>query len=190
MAADAPPPGTRIVTEILPVSYARAGAVLDAAARRLRPDALILTGLAAGRAELSIERVALNIDDAPIADNDGDRRTDRPVVTGGPAAYFATLPIKAVLAAIHAAGAPARVSQTAGTFLCNHVFYRARHLAATELPSMRVGFIHMPWLPDQAATRPGEPSMALETILLGLRAAIEATRETGPDLAIGAGAVA
>jgi pyroglutamyl-peptidase len=131
--------------------------------------------------------VAINVDDARIADNDGARRTDAPVVEGGPAAYFSTLPIKAVLAAIRAEGIPAQVSQTAGTFLCNHVFYQARHLAATARPGMRAGFIHMPWLPELAPQ--GEPSLPLASIVTALRAAIEATRDTTDDLAIAAGAV-
>jgi pyroglutamyl-peptidase len=184
--ADGPhPPGTRIVAEILPVSYAHAGPALAEAIRRHRPDVLIATGLAGGRAEISVERVAINVDDAAIADNDGAFRTDTPVIDGGPAAYFATLPIKAIAAAIRAEGVPAQVSQTAGTFLCNHVFYRACHLAATE-HRMRAGFIHMPWLPELAN---GEPSLPLAAIVAALRAAIAATRDTDRDLAVAAGAV-
>jgi pyroglutamyl-peptidase len=181
------PPGCRIVADILPVSYAHAGAALAVSVRRHRPDVLIATGLAGGRPDMSVERVAINVDDARIADNDGARRTDAPVVEGGPAAYFSTLPIKAVLAAIRAEGIPAQVSQTAGTFLCNHVFYQARHLAATERPGMRAGFIHMPWLPELAP--PAEASLPLASIVTALRAAIEATRDTTDDLAIAAGAV-
>ena len=189
LAAAPPPPGTRIVAEILPVSYAHAADALRSAVRRHRPDILIAVGLAGGRAEISVERVAINVDDARIADNDGTRRIDTPVIEGGPAAYFSTLPIKAVAAAIRAAGVPARVSQTAGTFLCNHVFYQACHLAEAEAAGMRVGFLHVPWLPEQAADHPGEPSMALASLVAGLRAAIEATRDTAADLRVAAGAV-
>jgi pyroglutamyl-peptidase len=189
LAAAAPPAGTRVVVEILPVRYAATGEALCAAVAAHRPDVLIATGLAAGRAEISVERVAINVDDARIADNDGARRIDTPVVAGGPAAYFATVPIKAVAAAIRAAGVPAQVSQTAGTFLCNHVFYRACHLAATESPAMRVGFLHVPSLPEQAAEHPGRPSMTLGCIVTALRAAIEATRDTAQDLPVAAGAV-
>lgn len=184
VAEGAPPPGTRIVAEILPVGYAHAGAALADAIRHHRPDVLIATGLAAGRAEISVERVAINVDDAPIADNDGAFRTDAPVIAGGPAAYFSTLPIKAMAAAIRAEGVPAHVSQTAGTFLCNHVFYRACHIAATE-HKMRAGFVHVPWLPDQ-----GSPSLPLSAIVAALRAAIVATRDTATDAAVAAGAVA
>jgi pyroglutamyl-peptidase len=188
--ADGPaPPRTRIVSDILPVSYADGGALLEAAIRRWRPDVVIATGLAGGRAEISVERVAINVDDARIPDNDGARRIDTPVIEGGPAAYFATLPIKAIVSAIRAEGVPAQISQTAGTFLCNHVFYRACHLAATEFPWMRVGFLHMPWLPEQVAETPGAPSMALASIIAALRAAIIAARDTAADLRVADGAV-
>jgi pyroglutamyl-peptidase len=187
--AAAPPPGVDLVTEILPVTYKGAGPALHAALRRHRPDVVIATGLAGGRAEISVERVAINIDDARIADNAGERRVDTPVVPDGPAAYFSTLPIKAVAAAIRAHGVPARVSQTAGTFLCNHIFYLASHAAATEYPRLRAGFLHMPWLPDQAADHPGEPSMALATIVTALHAAIAAACDMSADLAVAEGAV-
>jgi pyroglutamyl-peptidase len=179
------PVGTRIVAEILPVSFADAGAALAEAIRRHRPDVLIATGLAGGRTEMSVKRVAINVDDARIADNDGVFRHDSPVIAEGPAAYFSTLPIKAISAAIRAEGVPAQVSQTAGTFLCNHIFYHACHLAATE-HTMRAGFVHMPWLPELAG---GEPSLTLSAIVTALRAAIAATRDNERDLAVAAGAV-
>lgn len=188
-AGERPPTGTEIFAEVLPVTYAGAEPALRAAIRRTNPDVVIATGLAGGRAEISVERVAINIDDARIPDNAGEQRIDTPVETDGPAAYFATLPIKAVAAAIRGAGVPARVSQTAGTFLCNHIFYRACHIAATERPRLRAGFLHVPWLPEQATTHPGEPSMALVAMLAGLRAAIEATRDTERDLRVADGAV-
>ncbi len=188
IAAD-PPTGLRLTTAVLPVTYAGAGPALRAAVRQCRPDIVIATGLAGGRAEISVERVAINVDDARIPDNAGARRVDTPVVTNGPAAYFATLPIKSVTAAIRAAGVPAQVSQTAGTFLCNHVFYVACHLAATEFPGMRAGFLHLPWLPDQAAELAGQPSLALASIVAGVRAAIAAASAPAADLAVAEGAV-
>jgi len=189
LAGEPPPPGTRVLAEILPCRYATAGEALRSVVLRHRPGVLIATGLAGGRAEISVERVAINVDDARIADNDGVRRIDTPVLPDGPAAYFSTLPIKAVAAAIRAAGVPAQVSQTAGTFLCNHIFYRARHLAATEMPGLRAGFLHVPWLPEQATEHRGEPSMALASIIAAIRAAIEATRDHAQDLSVAAGAV-
>ena len=184
-----PPPGMRLHGVVLPVSYAATGAALRAAVARVRPDILISTGLAGGRIELCVERVAVNVDDSPIPDNDGERRIDRPVAPGGPAAYFSALPIKAMAAAVRAAGVPARVSQTAGTFLCNHVFYLGCHLAATAHPGLAAGFIHVPWLPSQAAARPGEPSMGFADMLGGLRAALGAAVLGGADIAVAEGAV-
>jgi pyroglutamyl-peptidase len=188
VAAD-PPEGVRVTAVILPVTYRDAGPALRAALLHLRPDAVIATGLANGRAELSVERVAINVDDARIADNAGEQRVDQPVVQGGPAAYFSTLPIKAVTAAIRAAGTPAQVSQTAGTFLCNHIFYLASHIAATELPGLRTGFIHLPWLPRQVADLPGQPSLPLASVVAGLRAAIVAAVATAEDIPVAGGAV-
>jgi pyroglutamyl-peptidase len=187
LAAD-PPPGIRLATLILPVTYRGAGPALQSALRGHRPDVVIATGLAGGRAEISVERVAINVDDARIADNAGERRIDTPVVADGPAGYFSTLPIKAVAAAIRAAGVPAQISQTAGTFLCNHVFYVACHHAATQAPWLRAGFLHLPWLHEQATEHPGEPSMALASIVAGLRAAIMACDATD-DLRVAEGAV-
>jgi pyroglutamyl-peptidase len=186
--AAAPQVGVRLHTTVLPVTYAAAGPALRAALARHRPDLLLATGLAGGRVEICVERVALNVDDAPMADNAGELRIDQPVVRGGPAAYFATIPIKAVVAAIRRAGVPARVSQTAGTFLCNHVFYLASHLAATTYPGLAVGFLHLPWLPELVADHPGQPSMALATMLTGLRAAIDAAARTEADIEVAEGA--
>ena len=189
--ADDPPPGLVLAAAVLPVSYAGALPALRAAILRSTPDAVLATGLAGGRPHISIERVAINIDDARIADNDGARRVDAPVIRGGPAAYFATVPIKAITAAIRAAGVPAVVSQSAGTFLCNHVFYHACHIAATTRPGLRVGFLHLPFLPEQARDRAEAPipapSMALATQLAGLRAALAALRDTAADLAVAEG---
>jgi pyroglutamyl-peptidase len=181
LAAD-PPPGLLLATAVLPVSYAGALPALRAAILRDAPHVVLATGLAGGRPHISVERIAINIDDARIADNDGARRIDSPVLPGGPAAYFATVPIKAITAAIRAAGVPAMVSQSAGTFLCNHVFYHACHIAATARPGMRVGFLHLPFLPEQVRDRPEAPSMALATQRAGLRAALAALRETEADL--------
>ncbi|MBN9508088.1 MAG: pyroglutamyl-peptidase I [Alphaproteobacteria bacterium] len=188
--AAAPPEGCALRAAVLPVSYAAAAPALAAALTAAPTDILIATGLAGGRAAISVERVAINVDDARLPDNDGVRRIDAPVVPGGPAAYFATVPIKAMTAAIREAGVPAEVSQTAGTFLCNHIFYRACHLAATAYPGLRVGFLHLPYLPEQVAGRPGVPSMGRATLLRGLAAAICAARDHAADLAVAEGSAA
>ena len=115
---------------------------------------MLCVGLAGGRAALSLERVAINLDDARIPDNSGRQPIDRAIVAGGPAAYFATLPIKAAVAALREAGLPAIVSNTAGTFVCNHVFYGLMHRAATIQAAFRGGFLHVPYIPAQAARMP------------------------------------
>lgn len=194
--AHAPPPDLTLATAILPVAFARLDAALDAAIAAAEPDVVLALGLAGGRAELSVERVAINLDDARIPDNDGGQPLDTPVVAGGPAAYFATVPVKAMVAAMREAGAPAQVSHTAGTFACNHVFYRAAHHAAQRAArsgkggpaGMRAGFIHLPYLPQQAAAHRNAPSMALATMLAGLRAAIAALPATA-DLRLAEGAI-
>ena len=180
--------GTQLQTAILPTTYARALPTLRAAITTHRPDVVIAVGQAGGRPEISIERVAINIDDGRIADNDGEHRVDEPVIPGGPAAYFATLPIKALAAGLRGAGIPAHVSQSAGTFLCNHVFYGACHLASLQYPAMRVGFIHVPFLPEQAARRGGVASMSLDTIVAALRETVAILRDTVTDLRVAEGA--
>ncbi len=174
---------------VLPVSAARLGGAVRAAIAEHRADAVLLAGQAASRAEMSVERVAINVIDARIPDNDGAQPIDASVVAGGPAAYFASAPIKAIAAAGRAGGIPASVSNTAGTFLCNAALYFACHLGATEFPGLRAGFIHVPRLPEQAARLPGAPSMALATIVAGLRIAVETLRDTPCDLAVGEGRI-
>jgi pyroglutamyl-peptidase len=134
-----------IATRPLPSVFGRALAALEDALVTTRPDIVLCVGQAGGRAELSLERVAINVDDARIPDNDGQQPLGRPVVAGGPAAYFATLPIKAAVRALREAGLPAAVSNTAGTFVCNHVFYGLMHLAATRQLPLRGDFSTFPF---------------------------------------------
>jgi pyroglutamyl-peptidase len=173
--------GARVVAVRLPTEFRTSLRVLRAALRRHAPTLAVALGQAGGRAALSLERVAINVDDARIPDNAGARPIDVPVVRGGPAAYFSTLPIKAIVAALRERGVPAEVSQSAGTFVCNHVFYGLQHaLAGTRA---RSGFVHVPYLPEQARARPGTPCLALGTMLDGVRTAlgVAATR-AGADL--------
>src|SRR6266852_9432482 len=157
-----------IATRVLPAVFGKALDALEEAVRETEPDIVLCIGLAGGRAALSLERVAVNIDDARIPDNDGQQPIDRPVVAGGPAAYFATLPIKAAVRALREAGLPAAVSNTAGAFVCNHVFYGLMHVAATRQLPVRGGFLHVPYLPSQATRVGGAPSMALDDIVRGI----------------------
>jgi pyroglutamyl-peptidase len=173
----------------LPVAYSGALPTLRQAIAASVPDIVLCTGLAGGRAELSLERVAINVDDARIPDNEGDQPIDRPVVGGAPAAYFSTLPIKAAVAALREAGLPAAVSHSAGTFLCNHVFYGLMHEAALGTHRFRGGFLHVPYLPSQAARVPGAPSMALEQIVEGIEIILSVAAARVDDLVVSEGAL-
>jgi pyroglutamyl-peptidase len=153
----------------------------------LKPRLVLCIGQAGGRAEVTPERIAINIDDGRVADNAGRQPIDVPVVPGAPAAYFSTLPIKAIVRDLRAAGVPASVSNSAGTFVCNHIFYGLMHRIVTHpvagLPDLRGGFIHIPYLPDQAARFPGAPSMSLDTLVQALRIAVITALEVKQDIA-------
>jgi pyroglutamyl-peptidase len=158
--------GHTLVAAQLPTVFGEALRVLHALLAKHRPVLVVCVGQAGGRAAISLERVAINVDDAPIADNAGAQPLDAPVAPGAPAAYFSTLPIKAALTALQREGLRAEVSQTAGTFVCNHVFYGLMHALATRpgLRRARGGFVHLPWLAEQ-----GSPCMPLDDMVVGLR---------------------
>jgi pyroglutamyl-peptidase len=176
--------GAEVHAVQLPCVFGRAIERLDQALADVQPTLVIGLGLAGGRAEWTPERVAINVDDARIPDNAGGQPIDAPVVMDAPAAYFSTLPIKAIVHALRDAGVPASVSQTAGTFVCNHVFYALMHRLATvpALTAARGGFVHVPLLPAQAARHPGQPSMALATQVEALRVALRTALVVGADL--------
>jgi pyroglutamyl-peptidase len=175
--------GHQVVAAQLPTVFDASLLELDRLLGEHRPALVICVGQAGGRGAISLERVAINVNDARIPDNACAQPVDTPVVAGGPAAYFTSLPIKAMLQALQREGLPAEVSQTAGTFVCNHVFYGLMHLLATRRGT-RGGFIHVPWLPEQ-----GQPCMATGDLVRGLRVAIAAALATTTDIAQGAGAV-
>jgi pyroglutamyl-peptidase len=178
--------GHRLIGAQLPCVFGDSVEVLRSLLHRHRPSLVIGTGQAAGRGALSLERVAINVNDARIPDNDRAQPVDTPVVAGGPAAYFTSLPIKAMLASLLSEGINAEVSQTAGTFVCNHVFYGLMHELATvrDLHRTRGGFIHVPWLPAQ-----GQPSMRLDEIVQGLKVAIACALVTVEDIRKEAGSL-
>lgn len=171
----------------LPCRFGQVLQVLDSAMAAVQPTLVLALGQAGGRCDFSVERVAINVDDARIADNAGRRPIDKAVVAGAPAAYFAKLPIKAMVAALQAAGLPASVSQTAGTFVCNHVFFGLMHRLHT-LPGVRGGFMHLPLLPEQAAHQRGQPSMPLATLVQGVEVALAAALAHTVDLRLSGGA--
>ena len=179
--------GHRIVTRQLPVEFGTSLKALRAAIRETTPALVLCVGQAGGRTQLSLERIAINVDDARIPDNADASPIDRPIVANGPAAYFATLPVKAMLAALRDAGIPTEVSQTAGTYVCNHVFYGLMH-ALRARPSVRGGFIHIPYAPQQAARHPGAPSLPVEVVTAALKIAVRTALATRQDRRQAAGA--
>ncbi len=179
--------GHKIIAAQLPTAFETSIIELRRLLQAYKPALVICVGLASGRDSMSIERVAINIQDASIADNAGHQPLDVSVISSGPAAYFSTLPIKAMLYALQKAGIPAEISQTAGTFVCNHVFYALMHALASSRRAKkpRGGFIHVPFLPAQ-----GAPNMGLETMVAGLHCAVESALTTEQyDLAYGAGRI-
>lgn len=179
--------GHRVVARLLPVEFGASLDALRAALEEVHPALVLCVGQAGGRPQLSLERVAINVDDARIPDNAGASPVDAPIAADGPAAYFATLPIKAMLAALREAGIPAEVSQTAGTYVCNHVFYGLMH-ALRDTPGVRGGFVHIPYSPEQAARHAGAPSVAPGTVVQALRIALETAAGTAADRRLAAGA--
>lgn len=179
--------GHRVVAHELPVVFGDALKALRAALRDTRPALAVCVGQAGGRAQISLERIAINVDDARIPDNAGKQPVDAPVVAGGPAAYFATLPVKAMRQALHEAGFPAEISQTAGTFVCNHVFYGLMHALRAQR-QVRAGFIHIPYSPAQAARHAGAPSLAVEMATGALRIALQAALRVREDARLPGGA--
>ena len=178
--------GHRVLAAQLPTVFGASLARLHALLDQHRPALVVCLGLAAGRSALSIERVAINVNDARIPDNAGAQPVDTPVVAEAPAAYFSTLPIKAMRQAMADAGVPAEISQTAGTFVCNHVFYGLMHRLATGhgLAGARGGFIHVPLLPEQ-----GSPSLPLETMVEGLRVGLRCALARRVDARLVGGAL-
>ncbi|CAI0895098.1 Pyrrolidone-carboxylate peptidase [Serratia quinivorans] len=179
--------GARIIARQLPCVFGTALEALNAAIDEVQPVMVLAIGQAGGRTDITIERVAINVDDARIPDNQGQQPIDEPIVKSGPAAYFSTLPIKAMVDSMREAGIPASVSQTAGTYVCNHVMYGLLHRLNSQ-QAIKGGFIHIPYLPEQAAAHPGAPSMAATTVLFALELAISIALQVEHDLKVVGGA--
>ena len=163
--------GDNIVTAILPVAYAQSAERLLELIEQHNPDVVISLGQAEGRTQITPERVAINLDDARLADNEGVLRNDVKILEGGPDAYFSTLPVKEIVVGFKAKGVPATVSLSAGAFLCNHIFYVAQNkFAGTHV---RSGFVHVPLMDEQAPEFPGLPTMPLDQMVVAVRAMLE-----------------
>ncbi len=168
--------GAEIVRKRLPVTFRGVRQILPKLLEKEMPDVMILTGQAGGRPNITVERVAINVMDSTMADNEGFTPEDEPVFEGAPAAYFATLPIKAIVEALRKDGIPAGISNTAGTYVCNTAMFTALHTIAVAGMKTKVGFIHVPFSHAQALDRP-RPSMAQETINEAIRKAVEVSIE-------------
>ena len=171
--------GYEVIAREIPVVRFEALKAVQTAIEELQPDAVITIGQAGGRPDITVERVGINIDDFRIPDNKGNQPIDEPVVAGGPVAYWATLPIKKMVANVKAQGIPASVSNSAGTYVCNHLLYGLLHYLTTQgKTAIPAGFIHIPYLPEQMAVRSGKDAqvatMSLDILLKGFEAMIAA----------------
>lgn len=171
----------RVVTRQLPCVFGESLTVLNSAIDELNPTVVIALGQAGGRVDITVERIGINVDDARIPDNRGQQPIDVAIVPDGPAAWFSSLPIKAMVAAMREKGIPASVSQTAGTFVCNHVMYGLLH-KISERTNVKGGFIHIPYLPEQAAAHAGAPSMAAQTVKAALEIALTVALRQASDI--------
>ncbi|MEY8291057.1 pyroglutamyl-peptidase I [Carnobacteriaceae bacterium 52-44] len=166
--------GAEIIKLEIPTVFYKSADVVKEAIEKEQPDYVLNIGQAGGRYELTPERVAINLDDARIADNEGQQPIDKEIKEDGDAAYFSQLPIKAMVDYMKKENIPASVSNTAGTFVCNHIMYQTLYLAMTEFSNIKAGFMHIPFLPEQVVERPNTPAMALEDIVKGITASLKA----------------
>ena len=180
--------GAKIIKVEVPTVFAKSGQVVEEAIKKHQPEIVICVGQAGGRSAVSFERVAINLAEARIEDNEGNQPFDTALEPDGPAAYFTLLPIKAMTKNAHDHGLPAYISYTAGTFVCNDIMYRLLHLINTKFPTIRGGFVHVPFSPDQVIDRPaGTPSMSLDDIAASLTYAVEAAVTNKEDISGNAG---
>ena len=163
----------------VPTVFYKSAKILEEEIRIYQPDIVLCIGQAGGRKGLTPERVAINQDDARIQDNEGNQPIDLPIRPDGASAYFSSLPIKAMVQAIKEEGLPASVSNTAGTFVCNHLMYQVLYLVEKEFPTIKAGFLHIPYMMEQVIDKPNTPAMDLVDIVRGIEAAIRATIEYG-----------
>lgn len=182
--------GAEILKSEIPTAFSQCGPAVEAGILAHQPDAVLCVGQAGGRDHIAVERVGINLMDARISDNAGAQPVDVPIQPKGPAAYFSTLPVKAMVKAIQSCGIPCQLSYSAGTYVCNCVLYQTLHMAALRYPHIRAGFIHVPFSDRQAASKPeGTPSLPLPKITLALEKALEAVAEHPTDLPEGMGRI-
>jgi pyroglutamyl-peptidase len=177
----------QITGVVLLCVFGKSLAALEEQFRIKQPELVICVGMDQDRGDISLERTAINLEAAIIPDNEGNQPLGRPVIAGGPPTYSSTLPIEAILTALRGAGIPAAVSQSAGTYVCNHVFYGLMSLLAQK-PSVRGGFIHVPRVPEQAEQGGSSGNLPLAEIIRALEIVIETSLATQNDLEVAEGA--
>ncbi len=163
----------QVITREIPTVFGRSAQAVQDAILEFSPQAVISVGQAGGTPGIRVERVALNLDDARIPDNEGNSPTDSSIDSAGPVAYWATIPVRGIVDRIRDKGIPAFISYNAGTFVCNHVFYSTCNFVAMKNMPIKVGFIHVPYLPCQVVGKEQVPSMSLDCIVTALEAAVE-----------------
>ncbi len=171
--------GAQVVSVCLPVVFGKSVEILRETIERERPDAVICLGQAGGREALTPERIAINLEDASIPDNAGQKPVDEKIFADGPDAIFTTLPVKEMTEAIRKEGLPAQLSNSAGTFVCNQLMYGLMYYLEREFPGVRGGFLHLPYLKEQADTKPGMFGMTRSELAKGVTAAVRAVVTAG-----------
>ena len=180
--------GAQVIKLEVPTVFGKAGEVLEAGIKEHQPDVVICIGQAGGRSGICVEKVAINFQDARIPDNEGAQPFDKAITEDGQTAYFATVPVKAMVSKMRENGIPAFVSYTAGTFVCNELMYALLYLIDKKYPNLRGGFIHVPFSMGQTVEKPiGTPAMSLESIAKGLEYAVLAVVENEEDISVSMG---
>ena len=179
--------GIEVVKLQIPTVFKKSAKKLFENIDSVKPDVVICVGQAGGRYEFSVERIAINVDDGRIPDNDGYQPVDSPVFEDGENAYFSTLPIKAIVEEVKKAGIPAAVSNTAGTYVCNHIMYSLLYYLNKNNLNIKGGFIHVPFIPEQVIEKKNTPYMELTRITKALEISIKAIRDYEKDLVISGG---
>ena len=178
--------GDHQITKLeIPTVFHKSKQVIEQELEQQNYDAVLVIGQAGGRFELTPERIGINVDDARIPDNEKNQPIDQSIQAEGEAAYFSNMPVKRMVEAIKGAGVPARLSNPAGTFVCNPILYQLGYIQATRFSNIRFGFIHVPYVPEQVTDKPNQPSMSLETMVKGLTAAIRVIDQQDEKIALG-----
>lgn len=178
---------TDIIKLEVPTVFGKSIKIVVEAIEKEKPDYVLCIGQAGGRYGITPERVAINIDDARIPDNEGNQPIDKPIFADGESAYFSNLPVKAMVEEIRKEGLPANLSNSAGTYVCNHLMYGVLYTLSKKFKEVKGGFIHVPFIPEQTVDKPDKPSMSLTDIVRGLEAAIKAAVENQTDINVAGG---